>query len=69
MLLQYYQDELIKHINNNDYKTAFEYIMRLIPNLSIDELTQLSNYFINLWYLQNYYKEKEINNTKFRSKL
>lgn len=48
-----YRNELTKMINSKEYDKAFEYLVRLIPNLSVNELEELSNYYIHFLYLKN----------------
>jgi hypothetical protein len=53
-MFSHYKTELNKLTNNKDYRAAFDFLMRLIPNLSVNELEELSEYYIHLLYLQNY---------------
>ena len=52
-MLSYYRSKLTNLINNGEYDKAFEYLLRLIPNLSLIELNELSNYYMHFIYLKN----------------
>ena len=52
-MLSYYRSKLTNLLNNGEYNKAFEYLIQLVPNLSLIELNELSNYYMNFMYLKN----------------
>ena len=52
-MLSYYRFKLTNLLNKGEYDKAFEYLLRLIPNLSLIELNELSNYYMHFIYLKN----------------
>ncbi len=51
MVTDYYKNTISTYLRVGDYKQAFEYLMRILPNLSATELEELSSYYGNLIYL------------------
>ncbi len=52
-MLSYYRYKPTNLINKGEHDIAFEYLLCLIPNLSLIELIELSNYYMNFMYLKN----------------